>query len=340
LIRVSHTRKVLAAALLAVPLFLFLLLALLMSWRPSLSSWPQWPETDLEVPNTLSVTWLGTSTLLVSDGETHLLTDGYFTRVSKLTTLTRPLAPDQDRIAAMLARYQIHKLDAVLVVHSHFDHVMDSPWVAMQTGAALVGSDSTANVGRGAGMDESSIRVAVPGEAIRFGEFEVTFLLSDHVPQAPWIDRLTGIGEQITEPLSPPARVDAWKEGESWALILVHPAGRMLIQGSAGFVEGQLEGYQVDLALVSSVGLSRQQSGYAADYVRNTIAVTGARQVVPIHWDDFFLPWRAQQTPALPRVMEDLDASFALLKAEAEIAGASFVVVRPGQTIHFRSSPP
>jgi L-ascorbate metabolism protein UlaG (beta-lactamase superfamily) len=336
---VSTPRKALTAALLAVPLFLFLLLALLLSWRPSLSGWPLWPDSDDPAPNALSIIWLGTTTLLISDGHTHLLTDGYFTRVSRLATLTRPLVPDHDRIAIMLERYQIRALDAVLVVHSHFDHVMDAPWVAMQTGAQLVGSESTANVGRGAGMAESALHVAQPGEAIRYGDFEVTFVLSDHVPQAPWVDRLTGIGEQISEPLSPPARVDAWKEGESWALILAHPAGRILIQGSAGFVEGQLAGYQADLALVSSVGLSRQQSGYVSDYVRNTLAVTGAKRVVPIHWDDFFVPWRAERTPALPRLIEDLDGSFALLKLEAEAAGAEFLVIQPGQTIHLKAPP-
>lgn len=323
------------AALLAVPLFLFLLLAGLMNWRPSLADWPIWSASVVAEESGLSVTWLGTSTLLVSDGTTHLITDAYFTRASKLTTLARPLAPDHNRIETMLQRYGIASLDAVLVVHSHFDHVMDSPWVALRTGAELVGSESTANVGRGAGIAESAIRVVVPGEPIRYGDFEVTFLLSDHVPQSRWIDRLTGIDEVISEPLSPPAPVDAWKEGESWALIIAHPAGSILVQGSAGFVEGQLEGYQADLAFVSSVGLSRQRKGYVADYVRNTVAATGARQVAPIHWDDFFAPWQAERTPALPRLMEDLDASFALLKAEAEAAGADFLVIRPGQTIHF-----
>lgn len=324
------------AVLLAASLVLCALLWALFSWRPDSSGWPQWPASDLAETDTLSVTWLGTSTLLISDGVTRLITDAYFSRASRLAVMTQDLAPDDERIDAMLRHYQIDGLDAVLVVHSHFDHAMDSPAVAMRTGAGLVGSESTANIGRGAGMAESAIRVVVPGEPIRYGAFEVIFLLSDHVPQAAWLDRLTGMNEPISEPLSPPAPVSAWKEGESYALVIRHPQGNLLVQGSAGFVEGQLDGYQADLAFVSSVGLSRQRAGYVADYVRNTVTASGAPKVVPIHWDDFFLPWQGQDTPALPLIMEDLEGSFRLLSDEVRAAGAEFVVLPPGQTIHFR----
>jgi L-ascorbate metabolism protein UlaG (beta-lactamase superfamily) len=324
------------AALLAAPLFLFVLLWALFSWRPDSSGWPQWPASDSAEAGALSVTWLGTSTLLISDGVTDLMTDAYFSRASRLSVMTQDLAPDDERIDAMLRQYQIDGLDAVLVVHSHFDHAMDSPAVAMRTGAELVGSESTANVGRGAGMAESAIRVVVPGEAMRYADFEVIFLLSDHVPQAAWLDRLTGMNEPISEPLSPPAPVSAWKEGESYALLIRHPQGNILIQGSAGFVDGQLDGYQADLAFVSSVGLSRQRDGYVADYVRNTVTASGAPKVVPIHWDDFFLPWQAENTPAMPLIMEDLEGSFRLLSDEVGAAGAEFVVLPPGQTIYLR----
>lgn len=324
------------AALLAAPLFLFVLLWALFSWRPDSGGWPQWPASGAVEPDALSVTWLGTSTLLISDGETRLMTDAYFSRVSRFAVVTQNLAPDDERIDAMLRQYRVDQLDAVLVVHSHFDHAMDSPVVAMRTGAELVGSESTANVGRGAGMAESAIRVVMPGEPIRYGEFEVIFLLSDHVPQAAWLDRLTGMNEPISEPLSPPAPVSAWKEGESYALLVRHPQGNILIQGSAGFVDGQLDGYQADLALVSSVGLSRQRDGYVADYVRNTITASGATKVVPIHWDDFFLHWQAENTPPMPLIMEDLEGSFRLLSEAVRAAGAQFVVLPPGQTIYLR----
>src|SRR5690606_27356249 len=271
-------------------------------------------------------------------GQTHVLTDAYFSRIDKLSSVTRPMAPDVTRIDAALKASNIEKLDVIPVLHSHFDHVLDSPWVAMRTGADLAGSESSLNVGRGAGMSEQKLKRAIPGEPMRYGKFEIIFLLSDHVPQAEWIDRLTGMNETIDAPLSPPAPIDAWKEAESYTLLLRHPYGDVLIQGSAGFVDGQLDGYQADIAFVSSVGLSRQPDGYVPDYVRNTVGATGAKTVVPIHWDDFFVALDAD-TPALPRVMEDLHASFDLLNAELEKLGTSLTYMRPMETIYFRASP-
>lgn len=335
----TRRRVIVIAALLTTPLWLSLILWALLQWRQDISAWPHWPDAlggnsaESAPSPSLSITWLGTSTLLISDGETALITDAYFSRVSKLATVATKLAPNSMRIEQMLERYQIDSLDAVMVVHSHYDHALDSPLVAMRTGAELVGSQSTANWGRGAGMDEAAIRVVTVKEPIHYGQFEVVFLLSDHVPQAALIDHLTGIDEQISEPLVAPAPVSAWKEGESYSVIIRHPAGNVLIQGSAGYVEGQLDGYQADVAFISSAGLFRQREGYVADYARNTVAATGAKKVVPIHWDDFFLPWQEEATPALPRLMENLEQSFTLLAQEVRGSDAEFLVMRPGQTI-------
>ena len=53
---------------------------------------------------------------------------------------------------------------AVVPVHTHFDHAMDSAVVAQRTGATRVGGESTANVGRGGGLPADRIRVVGDGE--------------------------------------------------------------------------------------------------------------------------------------------------------------------------------
>ena len=46
----------------------------------------------------------------------------------------------------------VDRLEAVLPVHTHFDHAMDSAVVAARTGARLVGGASAAQVGVGGGI--------------------------------------------------------------------------------------------------------------------------------------------------------------------------------------------
>ena len=308
----------------------------LLQLSPSTSGWARYPaDSSLNQDNALAITWLGTSTLLISDGTTSLMTDGYFSRVSRWQAISADLSPDATRIDTALATLDTRDLAAVLVVHSHFDHVLDAPWVALATGADLVGSRSTANVGRGAGLPEQRITEARFGEPLHYGDFEVLFLKSDHVPQSAWIDRMTGMNETIDAPLTPPAPIDAWKEGESYALLIRHPRGNILVQGSAGFVEGQLDGYQADIAFVSSVGLFRQPRDFTQQYVANTVAATGASKVVPIHWDDFFVEL-TPHTPALPWVMENLDASFSLLSEALAPLDAQLLVIDPMNTLYFR----
>src|SRR5699024_1133187 len=105
-----------------------------------------------------------------------------------------------------LQRAEIDRLAAVIVVHSHYDHAMDAPAVAERTGAELIGSESTANIGRGWGLAEDRLRVVEGGEALRFGRFKVTLLRSRHAPIA------TADGGVIAQPLTPPARATAYKE--------------------------------------------------------------------------------------------------------------------------------
>ena len=121
--------------------------------RPSLTPYADRFDVPAAGPGGLSVTFLGVSTLLLDDGTSALMTDGFFSRPGLGRVALGTIAPEIERIDACLPRAGIDRLEAVLPVHSHFDHVMDSAVVAARTGATLVGGASTANVGRGLGLD-------------------------------------------------------------------------------------------------------------------------------------------------------------------------------------------
>ena len=86
------------------------LLALAGAWllhrlndRPSLEPWSGlWlasADPDAQGPH-VSVTFLGVATLLVSDGETALLTDGFFSRPPKTSVFFGRIAPTPTRSPA------------------------------------------------------------------------------------------------------------------------------------------------------------------------------------------------------------------------------------------------
>src|ERR1700757_4958115 len=164
----------------------------------------------------LTVTWLGVATLLVSDGSSALMTDGFFSRPGLSTVLLRRVEPSLERVIGCLERTRIRSLDAVIPVHTHYDHALDSAVVARRTDAVLVGGESAANVGRGHSLAEDRIVVAKPGEPMTFGAYEVALIESKHCPP----DRYPGV---ITEPITPPAKASAYKCGEAWSVLIRHP---------------------------------------------------------------------------------------------------------------------
>jgi L-ascorbate metabolism protein UlaG (beta-lactamase superfamily) len=267
------------------------------------------------------VSFLGVTTLLISDGETSLMTDGFFTRPRKTSVLLGRIAPDPDRIARSLERAGVRGLAAVFPVHSHYDHAMDSPEVARRTGAMLVGSESTANIGRGAALPEGQIRVVTPGEPMDFGAFTVTVIPSQHFPHG------MAMGE-ITSPLVPPAGALEYLEGGSFSLLIEHPAGALLVQGSAGWQEGELAGRHADVVLLGIGGLGTRDDAYRESYWREVVAAVGPRCVIPIHWDDFTLPLDQPLAPS-PRILDDVPLSldFVVRKATAGGAGVGLLPV-------------
>ena len=283
--------------------------------RPDISKYAD----HFDVPHAreeFGVTFLGVSSLLLEDGESAVLTDGFFSRPPLFKVGLRRIGPDVTRIETALARAGIDRLDAVVPVHTHYDHAMDSAVVAQRTGAVLAGGESAANVGRGHGLHGERIRVVTPGEPLIFGGFRLTWIESDHCPP----DRFAG---HITRPVVPPARVNAYRCGEAWSILAEHASGRTaLIQGSAGFVPGSLTGRRADVAYLGVGQLGVQSEDYLRTYWTETVETVGARRVVLIHWDDFFRPLDLPLR-ALPFAGDDLDATmrvFVDLAAQQNVA--------------------
>jgi L-ascorbate metabolism protein UlaG (beta-lactamase superfamily) len=263
----------------------------------------------------LTVTWAGVTTLLIDDGTSALMTDGFFSRPGLLDVALRPLSPSAPRIDGCLSRLGVHRLEAVLPVHTHFDHAMDSAVVAQRTGARVVGGTSAVQVGRGGGLPDDRLTAISPGVPVTLGAYDVTLIQGAHCPP----DRFPGV---IGEPVVPPVKVSAYKCGDAWSTLLHHrPTNRrMLIVGSAGFLAGALVGQRAEVVYLGVGQLGLQPESYFVDYWTETVRTVGGRRVVLIHWDDFFRPLH-KPLRALPYAADDLDVSMRVLARLAEEDG-------------------
>jgi L-ascorbate metabolism protein UlaG (beta-lactamase superfamily) len=81
-----------------------------------------------------------------------------------------------------------------------------------------------------------------------------------------------------------------YKLGVPYVLLVTHPKGSWLIVGSAGYVEGALEGLSADTVFLGVGGLGSQTDTYRERFWRETVGRVNPERLVPIHYDSLTAP--------------------------------------------------
>jgi len=278
----------------------------------------------------LQARFIGVTTILLDDGETAIMTDGFFSRPGLGEAFFR-ITPNETRIEDGLKRLEVRELAAVLTAHSHHDHAMDAPSVAARTGAVLIGSESTANIARGADFPDDRIRRIKGGETFTFGRFTITAIKSPHTPSGFFMG-------EIVAPLKPSAWIWDYQEGGSFSFLIEHDGKRILINPSTNFLPGLLQGRKVDVVFLGVATLGKLGEAFAQDYWREVVEATGATRVIPIHWDNFFAPLTEPLAP-FPWPVDDFDKTKDMLRALAAKHGVTLQFMGSFETIDLDAVP-
>jgi L-ascorbate metabolism protein UlaG (beta-lactamase superfamily) len=231
---------------------------------------------------TVNLVWLGTAGVLLEDGDTGILIDPYVSRFGILKiALGLPLLPDTKAVKKWSQRLGKNNIKAVIVSHSHFDHSLDAPYFVVETDSVLIGSESTINVGRGASLKAEQLTKVEPDQNIQVGSFTLKFIESLHGPAL--LGRIPYPGT-IDKPLTPPRPARDYKLGKTYAILISHPSGTIMHHGSAGFVPGMYDGIKTDVVLLGIAGRGNTQ-----EYLNNVPLKLGAKLVIPVHFDNFFV---------------------------------------------------
>jgi len=276
--------------------------------RPALQPYSSLTLPEAPAASPVRVRFAGVATLMFDDGETAWMTDGFFSRPGLSQVAFGKIGPDDAVIERELKRLGVTRLAAIVPVHSHYDHAMDAPRVAQRSGALLVGSGTTLHIGRGLGLPEDRMREVKPGDMLQLGKFKLHFIAGRHSP-TPFTDGLTP--DLLDAPLVPPARATAWREGQTWSLLVEHESGmRVLVQGSAGFIPGALAGKRADTVFLGVGTLGKKSPAYRETYWNEVVKAVGAKRVIPIHWDAFWIPLD-EPLVSMPLLADDFDVSMA-----------------------------
>ncbi|MDC0723694.1 MBL fold metallo-hydrolase [Nannocystis bainbridge] len=250
----------------------------------------------------IALTYLGVAGWQLDAGPVTLLVDPYYSRPD----LDGPIVPDPAAIAA----HAPPRADAIVIGHSHVDHVLDAPAVAAATGARLIGSESTARLARASGLPATQI-VAVRGrERIAGDGWSVQVLPSLHSKIGD-----EHLGGQIAAEPQLPMRFAEYAEGGTFAYLVEVAGRRVLFLGTANFIEAELTGLRPDIAVIAT-GLREKVDDYTCRLLR---ALGRPPLVYTNHFDD----WRG------PPVDAPLDEDLSAFVAEVERCAPGTRVVVP-----------
>jgi hypothetical protein len=155
------------------------------------------------------------------------------------------------------------------------------------------------------------------------GAFRLTALPAEHSPG----DVAPGT---IDAPLRPPARARAYRTGGCYSLHVRHAGRELLIHASANTRPGALDGYRAETVYLGVGALGKQDESFRERYWETLVTKTGARRVVPIHWDNFTVPLERPLRP-MPRFADNFAATMEFLTRRSAADGVTLAVPVLGQ---------
>lgn len=261
--------------------------------------------------------FLGVSSFLLEYGNTRVMVDGFITR--PFAAVFHPIEPNLKLVADRLRKSGIavkeqctepfsegRRLNLAFALHGHYDHALDTPLIASLTGAKLVKDKVVAGIAEQTNkgfpdlcpVDETvdlceaddgackpSKKPGVNGyPTFEQGDAKITLVPIPHSQNlASNALEATGSGEGWAFPAM------AWhmKKGVSVAAHIKLGNRALLIVPTAGNIQAEFSDprFHADVVFLGIGGAGWKRRDDLESYWHNVVLATGARRVIPVHWD-------------------------------------------------------
>ena len=211
--------------------------------------------------------WLGVAGLEFTNGDHTLLIDPFFSRPPLRNIFMGRVYPD-----IQLIKEKISKADHILVTHAHYDHLLDIPAIAAQTGAPVYGSANVCHLLKVLQVPSAQSHRLHPFDEIKLPYANIRVIPASH-PSIPGY--LSG---NLKNNLKPPLHLRDYRMDECFSYLIEFQYLKLLVWSGISIEHAE----RADVLFLQSVA---SQNWYV-----NIIEMVQPHLVIPTHWDDFFLP--------------------------------------------------
>lgn len=257
--------------------------------------------------------WLGVASFLISDGESKILFDPAWTRPGVLHWMgMKEFKSDEKLVDTVLERIEVKTLDAVLVTHSHYDHIVDAAYVARKTKATFYTDTNFETVARANGWADLVTKPIEVNKSFQVGKFKITAYQRDHA-------HLIGSIDFVPGDVPKDFHFGFWdyKAGKTWIYLLEHPEGTILFHNTHDDDQDLMK-YRPDVTSVDVLiqGVTKSDT---APLVNGYAKTLKPKVFIANHFDNFLVDFDFERTTYLPtinlrNVEKDLKTAFPMLE--------------------------
>jgi L-ascorbate metabolism protein UlaG (beta-lactamase superfamily) len=246
----------------------------------------------------VSAKWLGVGTILLWDEHQTLMFDPSFTTpgIFQMMGLEK-FASNSGLVKQILKDHHPNKIDGIFITHSHYDHVIDAPEVARQTGATLYADRSVRRIAEA--YHDPRIKIQ-DLKVTQVGKFKVTPYPRKHSQIFQLFDFLPG---EVPKDFN--FNYYDYKVGETWIYLVEHADGNILIDDSSG---SRLALPEKKIRVIFQ-GIANRRDDQ--EILEGLVKTFSPEIFIPIHFDNFLRSYPDRKGSSLPFIkFESLEQVF------------------------------